>query len=454
MPKIAIIGGGISGLTTGCALHKAGVPIHLFERSQRLGGVIQSWSEKGFLTEAGPNSLQVSDPHINDFLKAYNLERHITESNPTSKKRYLVHRGHLVPAPLSFVQFLKTPLLSPKAKLRLLYEPLIKPAPQDQEETLAEFTCRRLGREILDYAVNPFTAGIYAGDPTKLSVKYGFPKLYRLEQTYGSLIKGALRRRKEKKRRGDTFKTRLISFQKGMETLPRALGEHIQQSISLQANIESIQKKKGWTIRWSLPGTSIQEECFDALVISTPAPSMSALPFEKPLAERLADFQQIIHPPISSLTLGFKRKQVTHPLDGFGLLVPEKEKFHILGTLFSSTLFPDRAPKDHVGLTTFVGGSRQPELARLDTDSLKKRVLKDLEKLLGITGEPMYCRHTFWPQAIPQYNVGYGKFMQVLDNLEEENPGLYFASHFRNGVALGQCIQGGLQTAKKIIETA
>lgn len=453
MQKVAIIGGGITGLSTACTLKKAGIQVRLFEASKRLGGVIQSWSEKGFLAEAGPNTLQVSSPQINDFLKEYGLEKSIVESNPTAKKRYIVHHGHLVPAPLSFGQFLKTPLFSLKGKFRILSEPFTKPAPKDQEENLAEFTRRRLGSEVLDYAINPFTAGIYAGDPTKLSVKYAFPKLYTLEQKYGSLIKGALRSKRKKKQNGDTFKPRLLSFRNGMETLPRKLGEQLGKSIHLETKIESINHKKGWYIRWAIPRIPVREERFDALVISVPTYCMGSLAFEKSLLNRMADFQKIVHPPIAALVLGFERKHILHPLDGFGLLVPEKENLQILGTLFSSTLFPNRAPRSCVGLTTFVGGSRQPELARWDPDSLKECVLNHLDPLLGVAGKPIYSRHIFWPQAIPQYNVGYGKFIQLFDDIEQENPGLYFAGHFRNGVALEKCIQGGIQIAQKIIET-
>ena len=449
MKSAAIIGGGITGLTTGLTLKEAGTQVHVFESKSSIGGMVCSWLEQGFLAEAGPNSLQITSAECVDFLKKQGLEKSLVESPPSARKRFVVWKGRLEPLPLSPFQLFKTPLLSLRGKLRLLGEPFIRRSSiEDGEESIAAFTRRRLGKEVVDTAVNPFIAGIYAGNPEALSVRYALPRLYDLEQEHSSLIKGAWKRR----RNGAGFKPRTVSFRNGMATLPRRLGEKLNNALSLNVSIESIRRHEGqWQIHWRSANGNLNEKAFDTLVLSLPAHRLAVLPFEPPLATQLQPFKEIEYPPISVLILGVPREQVTHPLDGFGFLVPEKERLSILGTLFSSTLFPNRAPHGYVTLTTFVGGSRQPELARLPTKELKACAMKDLKKLIGLKPPLRYCRHLFWPHAIPQYVLGYGSFLNRLTTLETEHPGLYFTGNYRDGVALSQCIEAGLRCAEKML---
>ncbi|HRG55058.1 MAG TPA: protoporphyrinogen oxidase, partial [Lacunisphaera sp.] len=203
-----------------------------------------------------------------------------------------------------------------------------------------------------------------------------------------------------------------------------------------------------WKLIWTR-ADSVQTAEFDAVVLALPAPALAQLVFST-LGERsLASLDHVPQPPVSSLFLGFKRGQVAHPLDGFGALMPAREKRSILGVLFSSSLFAGRAPDGHVALTVFAGGMRQPETGRLDTAALLARVLPDLRDLLGVAGEPVFTHHTFWPKAIPQYNLGHERFLEPLSRLEAKHPGLCIASNARDGISLPDCLNSGAAAARK-----
>ena len=202
----------------------------------------------------------------------------------------------------------------------------------------------------------------------------------------------------------------------------------------------------GWTIESGGPAGA---ESFSAVLCALPADALAQLRFEGvPGAERLAELQAIEQPPVVSVFTGYRREDVAHPLDGFGLLMPEVERRRILGVLFSSTLFPGRAPEGHVALSTFVGGVRSPELARLDDAGLRQLVREELGALLGVRGEPVYCHVQRWPRAIPQYTLGYERFKAIFTGLEAAAPGLHFGGNARDGISLANCIESGRRLAR------
>ena len=190
MPKVAIIGGGITGLTAGYLLKKNGVGVSLHDAQECPGGVIRTTRREGFLAEHGPNSILLPSHVIMNLVRDLGLGDRVAAPGDVAKNRFIVRGGKPLCLPLSPGTFLTTPLFSLRAKLRLLREPFIGRSPADADESLGDFVCRRIGREFLDYAINPFVAGVYAGDPEKLSVRHSFPKLHALEQKYGSLIRG------------------------------------------------------------------------------------------------------------------------------------------------------------------------------------------------------------------------------------------------------------------------
>jgi oxygen-dependent protoporphyrinogen oxidase len=445
--SIAILGAGLTGLTAAYRLSQRGQRVRVFETGPRVGGAIRTERVDGWLVEAGPNSLLAGDPAVAALIDELGLGPERVAANRQAKNRYIVRRGRAVPAPLSPPALLRTSLLSWRAKFLLLTEVLMRPRVRHSDVSLEELVRAHFGREIVAYALNPFVTGVYAGNPAKLSARHAFPKLWEMEQKHGSLLRAqiaAARARPDRRGAG------IISFQRGLQTLTDALAARLAPgTLALGARIEALLPPDGapWNVVWH-DGKSTHTESFDAVIAALPAPALAQLRLG-PLGERpLASLDTIEHPPVSSVFLGFRRSEVAHPLDGFGLLVPEIERRSILGVLFSSTLFAGRAPADHVAVTVLVGGTRQPSLGRLPTAELLATIMPDLRALLGVSGEPVFQRHTFWPRAIPQYNLGYESHLETIAKAERAHRGLHIGGQARDGISLPACIGAGERLAR------
>ncbi len=443
-PSVAVIGGGLTGLTAAWHLRQAGVKVMVIEASIGPGGVITSTRDGEWLWEAGPNSLLEGTAEITEFIDAVGLGGRRQYAADSAKNRYIVRGGKLVAMPTSPLAFVGTKLFSWRAKLGLLGEFWRPRSPADAEESVADFVERRLGREFLDYAINPFVGGVYAGDPRRLSVRHGFPKLHALEQEHGSLLRGALKRRNT----SGGPKGRIFSFPEGLAELPRALAASLGPAVHYGLPVQTVRRvANGWEVVTGADGAS-RTDSFSTVLCALPADALAAVQFEGvPGASRLAELREIEQPPVVSVFSGYHRDEVTHPLDGFGVLVPEVERRRILGTLFSSTLFPGRAPAGHVAVTTFVGGVRAPELAKLDDPALRQLVREELRALLGVRGEPAYWHVQRWAHAIPQYTLGYGRFKAIFEAIEAAAPGLHFGGNARDGISLANCIASGKRLA-------
>ena len=446
MKPVAIIGGGITGLTAAFKLKQLGIPTTLFEAADRVGGVIQTIRDGEFLAECGPNTILETSPLIGDLVRDLGLEDRRIYSSEQAENRYIVRDNRPVKLPGSLLEFLFTPLFSCRAKARLLMEPFIRRAPADEEESLAKFVRRRIGREFLDYAINPFVAGVYSGSPENLSVREAFPALHTLEQRYGSLILGQILGAWERKSKGGVSKKDApkFSFDQGLQTLTDALGQKLEGSIRTSQAISKITKQHG---SWALG----QAGDYSGVLLALPAFRMAELQVTcelKPV--NLSMLGEIQYAPVASVVLGFCREDVEHPLDGFGALTPEVEKLNSLGTIFSSSLFPGRAPLGQVLLTSYVGGLRAPHLVTKTPDETCELVMEDLRIVLGVKGEPTFTHTQFFPRAIPQYDVGYGRFKTHMTNIEEQGDGLFFAGHCRDGVSLGDSIVSGHEAAGRI----
>jgi len=449
---VAIVGGGITGLVCAFRLQSRGVPVTLYEAADRVGGVIQSTREFGFLAECGPNSILDTSPKIRSLIADLDLQARRMDSAPSAENRYLVRGGRPVCLPASPLKFFTTALFSPGAKLRLLREPFIPRAPADLEESVAQFVLRRLGQEWLDYAINPMIAGIYAGDPARLSVKHGFPRLHALEQRYGSLLKGQILGAKERKARGEVSKqeAKKVSFDEGLQVLTDILGTRLGTALKLRSPVTRLERAAaGWRVT-AHSGDRETRRLHRAVLLAAPAYRLAEIELAAGDTPGLGPLRDIYYPPVASVVLGFRREDVPHPLDGFGMLVPAVERFSILGTLFSSSLFPNRAPAGRVLLTTYVGGVRAPELALQPEAELVALTLRDLRVILGVHGEPLYRHVQVYPKAIPQYEVGYGRFKALMDEIEAKAPGVFLAGHFRNGISLGDSIIAGHDVAERI----
>ena len=445
--RVAVIGGGVTGLTAATELRRAGIDVSVFESAARPGGVVSAVREDGWLRELGPNSLLEGTSEIAEFIDGLGLGSRRLYASPEAKRRYIVRGGRPVPLPGSPLGFVTTPLFSLRAKLRLLGEPWRSRGSADVEETVADFVTRRLGPEFLDYAINPFVAGVYAGDPRRLSVPQAFPKLFTLEQEHGSLIRGALARRNT----SGGPKGRIFSFPEGLGEIATAAAARLGDALRLNHHVREVARADaGWRLRIEAAGREETVE-FDAVICALPADALAALPISGvPGADGLAVLREIAHPPVVSVFTGYRREQVAHPLDGFGLLMPEVERGKVLGTLFSSTLFPGRAPEGHVALTTFIGGMRAPELAARDDDALRALVADELGRLLGVRGDPVIFRAQRWPRAIPQYAPGYARFKEAMAAAERGASGFFIGGNCRDGISLANCIGAGRRLAREV----
>jgi len=446
---VAIVGAGITGLTAAFKLAHRGCRVTVFEKGPQPGGSLRSTAEDGWLHEAGPNSLQYGK-ELKTLIAELGLEGEVVPAAPQAKRRFLVRGGRFVPVPASPPAFLKSPLFGLRTKLSLPLELLSRPRVRTTDLSLAELVRSHFTQELVDYAVNPLVAGVYAGDPEKLSVRHAFPSLWQAERSHGSLIRGMMAAAKARKAAGEGGMPPLISFKRGLQTLTDTLAARLPAgSLKLNAAVETLLPGRPHRIVWRQDGQTRSGE-FDAVVLAAPASALAQLTVGT-LGERpLASLENIPHPPVTSLFLGYKRDQIVHPLDGFGGLVPALEKRQVLGILFSSTLFPGRAPDGHVALTVFVGGMRQPDLARLAPAELLARIDADLRDLVGVSGAPVFVRHSFWPRAIPQYVLGYERWQEQMTALEERHARLFIGGNARDGVSVPDCVKNGLKLAQRV----
>jgi protoporphyrinogen/coproporphyrinogen III oxidase len=440
---IAVLGAGISGLTAAFWLKRAGFSVACLEASERPGGSITTWSGEGFRFELGPNTVLNNALEIDRLCEAAGILCERITAAPASKKRFIVKDGKLLALPGGPVGFLTTPLFSAGAKLRLFKEPFIGRA--SREETIAQFVRRRLGEELLQYAVGPFVSGVYAGDPEKLSVRHATAKIYALEEKHGSLIRGAIAKRKGPAPAGGLF-----SFPEGLGYLPATLAASLGEGYAPTTSVTSVERAgDGYLVRARSASGETREISARAVVSTLPAKAAGAA-----LAPLGGDFPSRIpalpYADVALVCMGFRRDQIAHPLDGFGFLAPEVEGRHVLGCLFTSSLFPGRAPEGHVALSAFVGGAMHGDRVAVPEEEIVRRTVQDLRPLLGITGEPVLTRVVAWRPAIPQYVVGHGANKEAAAVLEASCPGVFISGNLLYGVSVGDCIKNATAVADRV----
>ena len=447
---VIVVGGGISGLASAWGLQQRGARVMLLEAAPRAGGAIGSAREHGCLLESGPNSALETTPLIGPLLAQLGIAGERIDTNAAARNRYILRHGKLIALPLSPAAFFATRLFSARAKLRLFCEPFIGRGARDAEESVADFVRRRLGTELLDYAINPFVGGVYAGNPAELSVSAAFPRLHELEQQYGSLIRGQLVGARARSRNPEKSKQSapMFAFREGMQTLTDAIAQRLTR-VELATEVVSVVPGDGCYVVTASSANGLREFRARAVLLATPAYAAAKLvaPFAATAAAALA---AVPYPPVAVTFSVFRRSAIAHPLDGFGVLIPECERRQMLGTIFSSTLFENRAPGGMVLLTSFVGGTRQPELAQRDEHAIADLVQSELAAVLGASANPEFVRVKRWPRAIPQYTLGHARRIGKVAAAEKKFPGLFFCANYRGGISIGDCIKSADRAADQV----
>lgn len=439
--KITILGAGISGLATAWWLKRDGFEVTVLEAKDIPGGSMETRREEGFLIDCGPNSGLETSPLIRRLATEIGLSDQMIHANETGGRRYILKRGKLHPLPTGPGAFLKSTLFSTRAKCRLLAEPFIGKSEEGYYQSIAEFVRRRLGGEFLDYAIDPFVSGVYAGDPDRLSVKSAFPKLYRLEEVYGGLIKGMIRGAKERKARAEKSKdsARMFSFINGMQSFPEAIGEKLEESLRTGCEVRAVSRYEGrWRVSFTEKGDS-RETDSDFVLSALPAYRAASVfrGLDEDLAGHLSD---IYYPPVKVLFLGYRERDVGRALDGFGFLIPKKEKRSFLGAIWSSALFPGRAPDGMAAFTLFIGGARALDAFDDDPDRLRERVLLEFGEIMAIQAPPVVLHERMWERAIPQYTLGHIEHERYFQRFESNHSGIFLSGNYRGGISVGDCI--------------
>ena len=466
--RVAVIGGGISGLATAHRIHELdpNIDILLCESSPRLGGTIQTERRDGFLLEWGADNFITQLPWGLSLCRRIGFEDQLIPTDSAHRQAFVVRRGRLRKIPEGFVimapsriwPVVVTPILSPLGKLRMAWEYFVPAYAEQEDESLASFVIRRFGRETYERLVQPLVGGIYTGDPERLSVQMTMPRFVDMEHQYGSLIRavwaqaGRKRQQQSKGSSGARY-SMFVAPKGGMDTLIDAIAARLPAgSVRLQAPVTSLQSSPegGWKIR--LGGDREESIHVDAVVLALKAMAASQLlaSIEPTAAQLLAE---IPHASCSIVSLGYRRDQISHRLDGFGFVVPLVENRKILSGSFSSVKYPGRAPEGKVLVRAFVGGACQPELAALPDDQLLAVAQEEFSQLLGIQGEPLLVNIARQNHAMPQYYVGHKQRVQQIDDSLSRLPGLYFAGNAYEGVGIPQCIHSGEQAAERMIQS-
>lgn len=453
MKDVIIIGAGITGLATALHLKKSGCDFFLLEQSDKVGGVIQTIKEKGYTYEKGPNSGIIGNIEVVRLFEDLKGDCELEEANENVKKRLILKNGKWEPLPSGLGAAIKTPLFTLKDKFRILGEPF-RSRGENPHETLTDLVRRRMGQSFLDYAIDPFILGVYAGDPNRLVPKYALPKLYNLEHNYGSFIGGTIRKSFIKRTEDERKVTRSVfSVKGGLSSLTNAIFNKIgTETVLLESrNIEVRPLNNHFIVTFkNKAGNPVEIET--KKVIST----VGAYQIDKiaPFISRdhVSKIQSLHYTKVLEVVLGFDRWDGLI-LDAFGGLIPFKENRDILGILFMSALLKERSPESGALFSIFLGGVRNPEIYRLPDDKVEEIVKKEVCDLMQLNEfKPDLLKIIRHEYAIPQYEADSGDRFIAVDDVEEQYPGFIIGGNLRNGIGMADRILQAKMLADAVLQ--
>lgn len=458
MPHVAIVGGGLSGLSVAFRLQQIApdVSVTVLEPKDRPGGNIGTEDHHGFRVERGPNGFLDRTPHLPNLVLDLGLADQLLAASEASRKnRYLYLRGKLRKLPGGPFGLLFSRLLSFGAKWKLFTEAWRKRGENlPADESVAEFVTRRVGKEVADVFADALVTGIHAGDPASLSVAAAFPRLPVMEKEAGSIIRGfsraAKQRRLDAQARGEPKPgpQRMWSFPEGLRVLPEALVEAIgPDNVRCGVTVTTISESASVT-PWKVYGDGFGLSA-DAVVLACPAHQQAAILEE--INPKLAELTaEIPYNRIAVVALGYRQSDCSWSPDGFGYIAPQNTRRDVLGVQWCSSIYPDRAPHGYVLWRALCGGVNRPDVFDWDDDTLSRAVHEEMKLAMGVRGEPVFRRIVRWPRAIPQYNVGHLDRVARIDAAVATHPGLFLTGNAYRGVAMGDCAEQGELVAARV----
>ncbi len=448
---IAVIGAGLTGLTTAFYLKKKNIDYVVLEEKEKPGGVIQTRNESGFIYEEGPNTGVLGNPDVAELFEDLDGSCRCEIADKNVNKRYILKNGVWEPMPMGPLQAVKTPLFTFKDKIRILGEPF-RSRGKNPDEPLSEMVKRRMGQSFLDYAIDPFILGVYSGDPSLLLTKYAFPKLYNLEQNYGSFIGGSVKKSFEKKDIHEKKATRKVfSVYGGLSGLINALwnGAGENQFLFNSKNVEITPEDDHFILTATRNDEKIKIIARKIITTTGSHSLRQLLPFAD--NELLLEIEQLRYARVIQVVLGFDKWEGKQPLDGFGGLIPFIEKRDILGVLFLSALLSNRAPEGGALCSVFVGGIRRDELSDKNDDEIKEIVKREFSDVMRLKEfKPDLLKIHRYKYAIPQYGIESQKKLEAIEKLEAMYKGLVIGGNLRDGIGMADRIKQGKHLAYSV----
>lgn len=446
--RVAVVGGGVGGLAAALRLQAAGASVTLHEASAGLGGAIRTERPGPWLIEQGASVLADLPAEVEAMLESAGLLADSILIQPVGSRRYLVHRGRPVVVPSSPKEMLASPLLSLAGRVRMLKEPFIPRGASPEEESVAAFARRRFGDEVAARFFEPLVSGTSGADPEQVLVRFAMPLLAAQEQRAGSILKARLRAARQRGASGQRVAPPPRSWDGGLRTLVDRMANALNGTQHLGSPVVGVEPRVDGVELTDATGRTTR---YDAAVLALPAVALGAIRFPAGVQQRVTPIASMPHASPITVALGYRRGQVAHPLDGYGLLAPASERRRVLSVQFTSSLFPGRAPADHVLLTATLGGARQPAQLALRDDELVAIAVAEVGGLLGVAGEPAFAIVQRWPAALPLAVSGHQARLDAASQVEAEERRLALTGAWRTGASLGEVMLGGLRAADRVL---